>query len=148
MPTARTPIKPATPESVKALMIVEALVIGVLSSWVYSEYLYNVYFRIYVDSILLQHITTYTAVIGLSIGLAGSVATLSLWKSLRQARFKLETVTPRMRGSMDRILSNLSPIDEQATTPSVKPAIPPRVAPQPSPATIQTSQTLEQERKK
>ncbi len=147
MPTARTPIKAATPESVKALMIIEALVIGVLFSWVYSEYLYNVYFRIYVDSILLQHITTYTAIIGLSIGLAGSVATFTLWRNLRQTRFKLETVTPRMRGSMDRILSNLSSIDELSPTPSAKPPTPPTVAPQPSPPPIQANQTLEQQKK-
>ncbi len=146
MPTARTPIKAATPASVKALMIVEALVIGVLSSWVYSEYLYNIYFRIYVDSILLQHITTYTAIIGLSIGLAGSVATLSLWKNLRQARLKLETVNPRVRGSMDRILSNLSSIDELSPRPSVKPPAPPTIAPQPSPPPIQAKQTLEQQK--
>ncbi len=147
MPTARTPIKPVTPGSVKALMIVEALIIGVLSSWVYSEYLYNVYFRIYADSLLVQHITAYTAIVGLSIGLAGSVATLSLWKSLRQARLRLETVTPRVKGSMDRALSNLSPIDEVSPKPSTQPASPLQAAPQPSPAPAQTNQALERQKK-
>ena len=148
MPQARTPRKAATPGSVKALMIIEASAIGFFSFWLYSEYFYNAYFRTYVDSVFLAHITTYTAVIGLSIGLVGSAVTLTLWRSLRQARLRLESATPpRIKGSMERILSGMSAIDEYTPVPPVKRAVSVIASVPPPAAPVKATQPSELERK-
>jgi hypothetical protein len=104
----RSPQKAVTPGSVKVLMLVEAGIIGFLSYWVMSEYAYNAYFRGYADEILFSHVTTYTAVLGLGIGLAGSAVAATLYKSLRRAKVRLETVAaPRIRGAVEKVLSSL-----------------------------------------
>jgi hypothetical protein len=118
---ARSPQKAVTPSSVKVLMMVEAGIIGFLSYWVMSEYAYNAYFRGYADQILFSHVTTYTAVLGLGIGLAGSAIAATLYKSLRRAKVRLETVTaPRIRGAVEKVLSNLTSTDAHSA--SIMPA--------------------------
>ena len=147
MTNAKALQKPVTPGSVKALMAAETVIIGFLAFWFYSEYTYNAYFQTYVNSILLEHITTYTAAIGTVIGLSGSAAAITLWRSVRQAKSRLGAVTPnKIRGSMERLLSTLPAIDEPSVqanlmmTPQISRASP---AIQPS----QPVQTLGQEEK-
>jgi hypothetical protein len=113
---ARSPQKAVTPSSVKVLMMVEAGIIGFLSYWVTSEYAYNAYFRGYADQILCSHVTTYTAILGLGIGLAGSAVAATLYKSLRRAKVRLETVAaPRIRGAVEKVLSSLPSADARST---------------------------------
>ena len=110
---ARSPIKPVTPSSVKILMVVEAGVIGFLAYWIVSEYAFNAYFQVYVDQLIGTHITTFTAALGLSIGLAGSAVAVIMYRSLKHAKYRLETVAaPRIRGAVDKILSGLPTLDE------------------------------------
>ncbi len=118
-------MRPVTPDSVKALMVLEALVAGFLGFWLYSEYLNNLYFQAYVNTAFLQHITTYAMAISIAIGLTGSLATASLWRNLRQARLRLETATPsRMKRTVEKVSSNVPSLDEH-TAPIL--AIPPEM---------------------
>ena len=88
------------------MMLVEAGVICFLSFWVTNEYFYNAYFRSYIDQILIQHITTYTAAFGLGIGLAGTAVAAMFYKNLQRAKIHLESVTaPRIRGAVEKALS-------------------------------------------
>ena len=112
MSPARTPLKAVTPGSVKVLMLVEAGIIGFLSYWVFSEYTYNAFFRSYADQILFNHITTYSALLGLGIGLAGSATAAMLYRNLQNAKRRLETVVaPKIRGAVDKILPSLPSVD-------------------------------------
>ena len=121
MSPARTPLKAVTPGSVKVLMLVEAGIIGFLSYWVLSEYAYNAFFRSYADQILFNHITTYSAVLGLGIGLSGSAVAAMLYRNLQQAKRRLETVmVPKIRGAVDKILPSMPIVDTIA-----KQAVPP-----------------------
>ena len=79
---ARSAVKPVTPGSVKILMVGEAGVIGFLAYWIVSEYIFNAYFHDYVDQLLGTHGTTFTAVIGLGIGLVTAVAASRLVATL------------------------------------------------------------------
>lgn len=89
-------------------MLVEAGVISFLSFWVTTEYFYNAYFRSYIDQILIQHITTYTAAFGLGIGLAGTAVAAMFYKNLQRAKIHLENVTaPRIRGAVEKALSGI-----------------------------------------
>jgi hypothetical protein len=113
----RSSQKAVTPGSVKVFMLVEAGIIGFLSYWVISEYLYNAYFRGYVEQVLLSHGTSYTAVLGLAIGLAGSAVAATLYKNLQHAKRSLETVAvPRIRGAVEKMLSNLPGTEAHPTT--------------------------------
>src|SRR4029077_13376123 len=109
--------KSVTPDSVKALMIIEAIVIAFFSFWLANEYVYNVFFRIYVNSIFVEHLTTYTIALGLGIGLAGTAAAATLYKSLRDAKLKLESVGPKIRGSVEEMLAGVLSIAPQALAP-------------------------------
>jgi hypothetical protein len=112
---ARSPQKAITPISVKVLMLVEAGIIGFLSYWVMSEYTYNAYFRGYADQILLSHATTYTAILGIGIGLAGSAVAATLYRNLQHAKLRLETVAaPRIRGAVEKMLSSLPGTEPQS----------------------------------
>src|SRR3989475_12036160 len=105
---ARSAVKPVTPGSVKILMVGEAGVIGFLAYWIVSEYIFNAYFHDYVDQLLGTHGTTFTAVIGLGIGLAGSAIAATLYRNLQHARSRLETIaTPKLRGAVRKKLSIL-----------------------------------------
>src|SRR2546427_437601 len=119
MSPSRTVQKSVTPDSVKALMLIEAIVIAFFSFWLANEFAYNVYFRIYVNSIFVEHFTTYTIALGLGIGLAGTAVAATLYKNLRDAKVKLEAVVPRIRGSMGRTMSNVPSIGEVAMIPPV-----------------------------
>ena len=102
-------------------MLVEAGVISFLSFWVTNEYFYNAYFRSYIDQILIQHITTYTAAFGLGIGLAGTAVAAMFYKNLQRAKIHLENVTvPRIRGAVEKALSGIpgGEINPVATIPS------------------------------
>src|SRR5439155_665789 len=94
MSHSRTVQRSVTPDSVKALMIIEAIVIAFFSFWLANEYVYNVYFRIYVNSVFIEHFKTYTIALGLGIGLASTAAAATLYKKLREAKLKLEFVAP------------------------------------------------------
>ena len=103
-------------------MIVEAIVIAFFSFWLANEYVYNVYFRIYVNSVnsvFIEHFTTYTIALGLGIGLAGTAAAATLYKKLREARLKLEFVAPKIRGSLEQMLASLPSMEPQAVTPPI-----------------------------
>ncbi len=111
------PRKAVTPGSVKVLMLVEAGIIGFLSYWVLNEYTYNVYFRLYPDQILSSHITTYTAMLGLGIGLTGSAIAAMFYRNLRNAKIRLETVAvPKIRGAVEKVLSNLHTTDSHVSS--------------------------------
>ena len=111
MPTTKTVLKSVTPGSVKALMIVEAIVIAYFSFWLANEYVYNVYFRINVDSVFVEHLTSYTIAIGLGIGLAGTAVAAALYRIMRETKVKLESVAPKIRGSVEKPLTGILTID-------------------------------------
>jgi hypothetical protein len=117
MSPSTTVQKSVTPESVKALMIIEAIVIAFFSFWLANEYVYNVFFRIYVDSIFIEHFTTYTIALGLGIGLAGTAAAATLYKNLREAKLKLESVAPKIRGSVEKMLASVPSMEQQGVVP-------------------------------
>lgn len=113
MSPSRNLQKAVTPESVKALMIIEAGIVGFLSYWIYREYQYNIYFKQYFDSIILQNLTTYTIVLGLGIGLAGSAFAATLYRNLQHAKTRLETVAaPKIKGTVEKIITSLPTIDD------------------------------------
>ncbi|HVH15963.1 MAG TPA: hypothetical protein VNA15_09645 [Candidatus Angelobacter sp.] len=110
---ARSTIKPVTPSSVKGLMIVEAGVIGFLAYWIASEYVFNAYFHDSVDQLIGTHGTTFTAALGLGIGLTGSAIAATLYRNLQHAKSRLETMgTPKIRGAVEKILSSLPMVEE------------------------------------
>ena len=126
MSPARSPVKPATPSSVKILMILEAGVIGFLAYWIVSEYIFNAYFHDYVDQLLGAHGTTFTAALGLGIGLAGSAIAATLYRNLQHAKSRLETITaPKIRGAVEKILSSLPTVEESQRASVVKVVSPP-----------------------
>ena len=113
MSPAKNLQKSVTPESVKALMIIEAGIVGFLSYWIYSEYQYNTYFKQYVDTTILQHLTTYTMILGLAIGLAGSAVAATLYRNLQHAKSRLETVAiPKLKGTVEKMIASIPTIDE------------------------------------
>ena len=110
---ARSSVKPVTPSSVKILMLIEAAVVAFLAYWIFSEYVFNAYFHDYVDQLLGTHGTTFTAAIGLGIGLAGSAIAATLYRNLQHARSRLETIAaPKIRGAVEKILSSLPAVEE------------------------------------
>jgi len=119
MSPSRTVHRSVTPDSVKALMIIEAMVIAFFSFWLANEYVYNVYFRIYVNSVFIEHFTNYTIALGLGIGLAGTAAAATLYKKLREAKLKLEFVAPKIRGSLEQLLASLPSMEPQAVIPPI-----------------------------
>jgi hypothetical protein len=119
MSPSKTVQKSVTPDSVKALMIIEAIVVAFFSFWLANEYVYNVFFRIYVNSIFVEHFTTYTIALGLGIGLAGTAAAATLYKNLRDAKLKLESVAPKIRGSVEKMLASVPKLEAQTTVPSI-----------------------------
>ena len=125
---ARSPVKPVTPSSVKVLMLVEASIIGFLGYWIVSEYVFNAYFHDYVDQLLGTHGTTFTAALGLGIGLAGSAIAATLYRNLQHAKSRLETITaPKIRGAVERILSSLPTVEESQRVSIVKVVAPPAI---------------------
>jgi hypothetical protein len=114
MSPSRTVQRSVTPDSIKALMIIEAIVIAFFSFWLANEYVYNVYFQIYVNSVFVEHFTTYTIALGLGIGLAGTAAAATLYKSLRDTKVRLKSVAPKIRGSVEKMLASVPSIDSQA----------------------------------
>ena len=113
MSPARSPVKPVTPSSVKILMVLEAAVVAFLAYWIASEYVFNAYFHDYVDQLLGTHGTTFTAALGLGIGLAGSAIAATLYRNLQHAKSRLETIaTPKIRGAVEKILSSLPAVEE------------------------------------
>jgi len=114
MSPSRTVQRSVTPDSVKALMIIEAIIIAFFSFWLANEYVYNLYFQIYVNSVFVEHFTTYTIALGLGIGLAGTAAAATLYKNLREAKGKLESIAPKIRGSVEKILASIPSIEPQA----------------------------------
>jgi len=119
MSPGKTVQKSVTPDSVKALMIIEAIVIAFFSFWLANEYVYNVFFRIYVNSIFVEHFTTYTIALGLGIGLAGTAAAATLYKNLRDAKLKLESAAPKIRGSVEKVLASVPKLEAQTAVPSI-----------------------------
>src|SRR5438093_11068047 len=122
MSPSRTVQRSVTPDSVKALMMIEAIVIAFFSFWLANEYVYNVYFRIYVNNVFIERFTTYTIALGLGIGLAGTAAAATLYKKLREAKLKLEFVAPKIRGSLEQMLASFPSMEPQAITPPISTA--------------------------
>src|SRR5437016_12855687 len=107
-------------------MVVEAAVVAFLAYWIFSEYMFNAYFHDYVDQLLGTHGTTFTAAVGLGIGLAGSAIAATLYRNLQHAKSRLETITaPKIRGAVERILSSLPTVEESQRASVVKVAAPP-----------------------
>jgi hypothetical protein len=121
MSPTKTVLRSVTPDSVKALMIIEAIVIAFFSFWLANEYVYNVYFRISVNSVFIEHFTTYTIALGLGIGLAGTAVAATLYKNLRAAKVRLESVAPKIRGSVEKMLASIPTIEQQAIAPANSP---------------------------
>ncbi|TMI52425.1 hypothetical protein E6H20_00785 [Candidatus Bathyarchaeota archaeon] len=136
MSHSRTVQRSVTPDSVKALMIIEAIVIAFFSFWLANEYVYNVYFRIYVNSVFIEHFKTYTIALGLGIGLASTAAAATLYKKLREAKLKLEFVAPKIRGSLEQMLASLPSMEPQAVILPISNA--PVVTTQPAQAATRT----------
>ncbi len=106
-------MKPVTPSSVKILMVLEAAVVAFLAYWIFSEYVFNAYFHDYVDQLLGTHGTTFTAALGLGIGLAGSAIAATLYRNLQHAKSRFETIaTPKIRGAIEKILASLPTVEE------------------------------------
>lgn len=122
MPSSKTVLKAITPDSVKALMVIEAIVIAFFSFWLANEYVYNIYFRIYIDAVFVQHLTSYTIVIGLGIGLAGTAVAAALYKTMREAKVKLESVAPKIRGSVEKLLTSVPTMDVKGPPVPASPA--------------------------
>ena len=145
---ARSPVKPVTPSSVKVLMLVEASIIGFLGYWIISEYVFNAYFHDYVDQLFGTHGTTFTAALGLGIGLAGSAIAATLYRNLQHAKSRLETITaPKIRGAVEKILSSLPTVEEsqrasvvKAVAPSTMPLAPSSVGTAPVPVLSENQQ--------
>jgi hypothetical protein len=131
MSPSRTVQRSVTPDSVKAMMVIEAIVVAFLSFWLANEYFYNVYFRIYVNSVFVEHFPTYTIALGLGIGLAGTAAAATLYKNLREAKVKLESVAPKIRGSVGKMLASVPSVESLAAVPEVSNS--PVVITQPAP---------------
>jgi hypothetical protein len=122
---ARSPVKPATPSSVKILMLVEGGVIGFLTYWILNEYLFNAYFHDYVVQLLGTHVTTLTAALGLGIGLAGSAVAATLYRNLQHAKYRLETIAaPKIRGAVEKILASLPTVEESQRANIAKASVP------------------------
>ena len=121
MPSIKPILKSVTPDSVKVLMVIEAIVIAFFSFWLANEYVYNVYFRISLDSVFVQHLTSYTIAIGLGIGLTGTAVAAALYKTMREAKIKLESVAPKIRGSVEKLLTSVPTMD--AKGPSASPGL-------------------------
>jgi hypothetical protein len=138
MSPSRTVQKSVTPDSVKALMIIEAIVIAFFLFWLANEYVYNVFFRIDVNSILVEHFTTYTIALGLGIGLAGTAAAATLYKNLREAKVRLESVAPKIRGSIEKMLSSVPTLEAQTVVSPIS-SVP---VSQPAPGAAATSGAL------
>ena len=95
------------------MMLVEAGIIGFLTFWIGNEYLYNAYFHDYIIGALVSHFTTYTAIIGLGIGLAGSLSAAMILNNLSKAKERLgATAAPRIRNTIDKILASIPSLDE------------------------------------
>ncbi|MBO0888647.1 hypothetical protein J2P12_06065 [Candidatus Bathyarchaeota archaeon] len=104
MNSATTARGTVTPGSVKLLMLVEAGIICFLLYWIANEYVYSSWFRAYANEVTFA----YSQVFGLALGLAGSVVTIFLFRNLRIARHKLETIAaPKILGAVDKIVSNI-----------------------------------------
>jgi hypothetical protein len=138
MSPSRTVQKAVTPDSVKALMIIEAIIIAFFSFWLANEYVYNVFFRVYVNSIFVEHFTTYTIALGLGIGLAGTAAAATLYKNLREAKVRLESVAPKIRGSVEKMLAGVPNMEAQAIVSPIS-SVP---VSQPAPGAATTSGAL------
>lgn len=151
MSPARSPIKPVTPSSVKILMLVEAGVIGFLAYWIFSEYFFNAYFHDYVDQLIGTHGTTFTAALGLGIGLAGSAVAATLYRNLQHAKSRLETIgAPKIRGAVEKILSSLPTVEEhqRISVPKALPSSQAASSPQSPQKTSPAPVSLEKEEKK
>jgi len=117
-------------------MLVEAGIIAFLGYWLMSEYVYDVSFHSYVDQALLSHVTWYTAILGLGIWMACSVAAVVCYKILRSTKHGLETThVPRFRGRFGKLSTGL-PIDG-SRTPSIV-TIEPKASEAPPPSTSST----------
>jgi hypothetical protein len=147
---ARSTVRPVTPGSVKILMMVEAGVIGFLAYWIVSEYVFNAYFHDYVDQLLGTHGTTFTAALGLGVGLAGSAIAATLYRNLQHAKSRLETIAaPKIRGAVEKILSNLPTVEEPQRASFARAPAPSSIAPlSPSQVTVQVPASRENEEKK
>jgi hypothetical protein len=136
MSPSRAIQKSVTPGSVKALMIIEAIVIGFFSFWLANEYVYNVFFRVYVNSIFVEHFTTYTIALGLGIGLAGAAVAATFYKNLREAKVKLESVAPKIRGSVEKMLASVPAMEAKAVVPPISPVPVSQPAPEAAATTV------------
>jgi hypothetical protein len=131
-------------------MLFEAGVIGFLSFWIVNEYVFNAYFHDYVDQLLGTHGTTFTAALGLGIGLAGSAIAATLYRNLQHAKSRLETIAgPKIRGAVEKILSNLPIVEEPQRASLPRAPTPSSMAPlSPSQATVQVPVSRENQEKK
>src|SRR5438034_10983941 len=94
-------------------MVVEAAVVAFLAYWIFSEYMFNAYFHDYVDQLLGTHGTTFTAAIGLGIGLAGSAVAATFYLNFQHAESPLEPIaTPKIRGPVEMLLATLPTVDD------------------------------------
>ena len=131
-------------------MVLEASVIGFLAYWILSEYVFNAYFHDYVDQLLGNHVTTFTAALGLGIGLTGSAIAATLYRNLKHAKSQLETMAaPKIRGAIEKILSTLPSVEEHQRATVAKVSAPSLMTqPSSSPGTAPIQVSPENEQKK
>ncbi len=114
MPPSKASSKSVTPSSVKGLIVIEGMILGFLSFWMVNEYMNNLILQASVRDALGPNLTTYTMIVGLAIGLGGTLAAFSLWRNLKQTNYKLERASsPRLKGPVRHALSRLPTIDEE-----------------------------------
>lgn len=120
-------------------MIIELGINAFFVYWIYSEYLNNVYFKIYVDNMIVAHLTTYTAALGLGIGLTGSAIAATLYHNLKHAKNRLETLAnTKLKPSVQKIIANIPSLESNPQPTAIVSSAPASNVPAAQSAPVQT----------
>jgi hypothetical protein len=84
----------------KTVVVGQGLVITILGSALFNDYLHNVYLRIYVDGAVQRYIVAYSAFLGVSIGLIGACVGTLLAGAGTKRRTKPKDPSPMMSGAL------------------------------------------------
>jgi hypothetical protein len=94
-------------------MIIELGLNAFFTYWIISEYQYNIYFHQYVDSMILAHLTTYTALLGVTIGLVGTAIAATLYRNLKHAKIRLERLSEtKLKPTMGKMLEKMPLVED------------------------------------
>ena len=68
---------------------------------------------------LVAHVTTYTAALGLIIGLAGSAIAATLYRNLKHARTRLERLAEtKLKPSMQKVIEKIPTLEVRTQNPA------------------------------